>query len=390
MRAMKKQATALFLLASYLACSTAYSAPTITDAQAKALSNKAFDGNTSALGKLQGYAKAGDSNAEVWLAGYYLTKHNYSLAISLYHQAAKLSNRMAEFNLGSAYAYGRGVNLSQKKALYWWSKAADSGYSHASFVIAEAYFDGSNGLTRNQRIAMQWYKKAAQQGSAKAAFNVAVAYHYGIGLPRSYSKSCQWFRQSAEMKYAWAAFNLATVCYATGNSRPSNHIKEVTWLLVAENEASPNSKTSIWARGNIATGFALYGNKVFKKAREQAKDIIDRLRPEAGINTSGANHKLDNKQLIGQFASEMQKQVYWAWKGNFSAALSCVVHIQLTPQGQIIGRPKILRTSGNSQFDQTVISAIDHASPFSPPVGIPYHIYKNIDIHFNSKEFTQP
>ena len=101
-----------------------------------------------------------------------------------------------------------------------------------------------------------------------------------------------------------------------------------------------------------------------------------------------AQQAAENQRLIGLFAQETRTQAYNAWDTHFSAALSCVVQIQLSPQGQIVGQPVVVRSSGNPHFDRAVISAVEQAAPFAPPIGLSYSLYKNVDLKFNAEDLN--
>ena len=62
--------------------------------------------------------------------------------------------------------------------------------------------------------------------------------------------------------------------------------------------------------------------------------------------------------------------------------------MELNPQGQIIGQPRIIRSSGNPRFDQAVIAAVQAAAPFAPPIGLSYDLYKEVNLKFNAEELN--
>jgi len=88
--------------------------------------------------------------------------------------------------------------------------------------------------------------------------------------------------------------------------------------------------------------------------------------------------------LINSLAREIQNKVYKHWNNNFSSSLACDVEIRLNNDGKIANQPQIVKSSGNSKFDKAAISAIEKASPFTPPAGLPYSIYKKIIIDFKA------
>jgi TPR repeat protein len=48
----------------------------------------------------------------------------------------------AQYNLGIAYTFGKGVLKDYKQAVYWYQKAADQGYAKAQSNLGIAYAFG--------------------------------------------------------------------------------------------------------------------------------------------------------------------------------------------------------------------------------------------------------
>jgi TPR repeat protein len=48
-----------------------------------------------------------------------------------YQKAADQGDAKAQSNLGTMYAFGKGVLKDYKQAVYWYQKAADQGYASA-------------------------------------------------------------------------------------------------------------------------------------------------------------------------------------------------------------------------------------------------------------------
>ncbi|MGC9239444.1 MAG: cell envelope integrity protein TolA, partial [Acidithiobacillus sp.] len=124
------------------------------------------------------------------------------------------------------------------------------------------------------------------------------------------------------------------------------------------------------------------------KALRERMEAQAKLQAEANIAAARAAQAAENQKLIALFSQQVQRRVYSKWDTNFAAALSCVVQIRLSPTGAIIGSPQILRSSGNPQFDRAVVTAVEQAAPFVPPLGLSYNLYKEVDIKFNAEELN--
>lgn len=90
-------------------------------------------------------------------------------------EQAKQNNIAAQFNTGSAYWFGCGVNVNQDKAWYWLEKAAAAGDNRAQLHIGKAYFFGK-GTERRPKKGLYWLKKAAEQGNADAQAILGIYY----------------------------------------------------------------------------------------------------------------------------------------------------------------------------------------------------------------------
>ena len=86
--------------------------------------------------------------------------------------------------LGDDYRYGRGVQMSQKKARLWYERAAEQGRVLAQHNLAQMHNEGEGGPVSMEQ-ARVWYGRAAERGVAQAQFNFGVMHHKGKGGPVS-------------------------------------------------------------------------------------------------------------------------------------------------------------------------------------------------------------
>jgi len=73
---------------------------------------------------------------------------------------AKRGDFDAQFSVGAAYEYGRGVKKDLKQAFYWYKKAASNGHHRAQFKVGEFYERGIGGVRKDLRNAKIWYRLA--------------------------------------------------------------------------------------------------------------------------------------------------------------------------------------------------------------------------------------
>ncbi len=73
---------------------------------------------------------------------------------------AKRGDFDAQFSVGAAYEYGRGVKRDLKQAFYWYKKAASNGHHRAQYKVGEFYERGLGGVKKDIRNAKIWYRLA--------------------------------------------------------------------------------------------------------------------------------------------------------------------------------------------------------------------------------------
>ncbi len=79
-------------------------------------------------------------------------------------QSAEQGDAIGQAKLASLYLLGKqGVDIDNKKAAKWMTKAAKQGQVEAQVALA-AMYDMGIGVDGDKKIATQWYEKAAKQG----------------------------------------------------------------------------------------------------------------------------------------------------------------------------------------------------------------------------------
>ena len=97
----------------------------------------------------------------------------------------------------------------------------------------------------------------------------------------------------------------------------------------------------------------------------EEEDLVKGNRIAPGTALEGLD-KLDYNNYIGVLHSHIQS--YWElpqWLA-VSDNLNTVVKVYLDPRGYVIKR-ELIKSSGDTRFDQIVLTAIDRASPFPKP-----------------------
>lgn len=88
-----------------------------------------------------------------------------------YLKFAKDGDMEAQYNLGNAYYFGKGVEKNFVEAAKWYTKAAEQGLAEAQNNLAQCYEKGT-GVEKDQELAILWYGKAYDQGLPNAKANL--------------------------------------------------------------------------------------------------------------------------------------------------------------------------------------------------------------------------
>ena len=151
----------------------------------------------------QGNAEAQCMIANSFYFGEGLTQQDYKKAVEWWSKAAEQEYAPAQYVLGIAYIEGKGAPQDYKTAIQWLQKSAEQGNQDAQIKLGWLYYNGE-GIPQNYETAAHWFRKAAEQGNALAQCNMGAMYHEGKGVPQNYETAAEWYRKSAEQGYDMA------------------------------------------------------------------------------------------------------------------------------------------------------------------------------------------
>ena len=171
---------------------------------------------------------------------------NKQEAVRWYRKAAKQGDADAQYNLGFAYEYGAGVAEDKREAVRWYRKAAKQGNALAQLGLGFAYEHGE-GVAEDKREAVRWYRKAAEQGDALAQSNLGAAYDYGEGVVEDKREAAHWYRKAAEQGNADAQSALGTA-YKAGFGVAKDSREAVRWWRKAAEQGNAEAQLNLgWA-----------------------------------------------------------------------------------------------------------------------------------------------
>lgn len=97
---------------------------------------------------------------------------DYKQAFKLIQPYAEAGDVVAQYNLAMMFAEGDGTNVNDKKAVYWYIKAAKNGHMRAQNNLGLRYHDGK-GVDVDEHMSLYWFVEASKQGHLPSVFNIA-------------------------------------------------------------------------------------------------------------------------------------------------------------------------------------------------------------------------
>ena len=134
-------------------------------------------------------------------------------------------------NLGRCYQNGEGVEKDLKKAVQYYTLAANQEHANARCNLGRCYQNGK-GVEKDLQKAVEYYTLAANQedaetqnraicengegvGNADAQCNLGRCYESGQGVEKDLKKAVQYYKLAANQGHLFAQNNLA-LCFEKG------------------------------------------------------------------------------------------------------------------------------------------------------------------------------
>jgi uncharacterized protein len=155
---------------------------------------------------------------------------NYTAAVPVFLEAAKLGNAAAQLQVGWHYEFGKGVRRNLKEAFRWYLAAAEQGNPLAQCNLATMYETG-NGIGENWMQAAHWYLQAAKQNDVRGLYNMGRAYEFGVGVPQNRSAAISFYRKAAAKGDSQAAFAVRGLSQVGGIGFRTEQERQIFGLL---------------------------------------------------------------------------------------------------------------------------------------------------------------
>src|SRR4051812_25295537 len=151
------------------------------------------------------------------------------------------------------------------KAVELWRPLAEQGVATAQYQLGTLYAEGK-GVEQNDATAALWFQRAAEQGDAAAQYNLGACYVEGLGVKKDDAEAVKWFRRAADQRMGFAQLNLGMM-YAAGRGVPHDDVEAMKWIELAVLSLPPGGPRSDAARA--------------------LKDVADKLTPEQLLEAKG-------------------------------------------------------------------------------------------------------
>lgn len=153
-------------------------------------------------------------------------------AIKYYKISAALGNAIGQYNLGQAYLFGHGVEVSDEKAYKYFLKS----HKHANKVILPqvSYFLGimkRGGMYCDRDIdqAFMYFQQSAYLGDVDGQFELAKLFYNPETKHYNLDSAMYWFEKAAEQNNMESCFSLGTM-YFFGQNVEQNPIVAIEYF----------------------------------------------------------------------------------------------------------------------------------------------------------------
>ena len=163
-------------------------------------------------------------------------KENRFAIESLERLSEKIDDSWIFFDLALCYDFGKGVECDIKKAVEYYTRAAEMGNDKARHNLAHLYRYGAPGLEIDYEKAIKYYSEAADKGAERSRNALAELYDE-LG---EFEKAFEQYEKSAHAGNKTGLYYLAR-CYASGNGTEKDIPKAIEILKKLINDRYPEA-----------------------------------------------------------------------------------------------------------------------------------------------------
>ncbi len=242
------------------------------------------------------------------------------------------------FTKAAELGYSRGLrflgytyndNQEPEKAFKWWSKGAEIGYADCQLLVGYCYEKGL-GVEQDYTEAMKWYRLSAAQGNSSAQNNLGNRYYNGEGVAQDYTEAVKWYRKAAEQGDSYAQNNLG-YCYYNGRGVAQDYPEAVKWYRLSAAQGNSDAQLKlgfIYFCGDAGVEDVDSAKIFFQSAAKQnnkfayyclgligesedssEKEIVENYRTAAVLGHKEAQEKLISAYLFGNQKLEVYNEM---------------------------------------------------------------------------------
>lgn len=152
---------------------------------------------------------------------------------------AEAGDPAAQFELGLYYDNRSDKTKDLRRAVDWYSMAAQGGFARAQFQLGRMYVLG-RGVTQDEALGIEWQIKAADQGLGEAQYAIGRRYLFGIALDRDYDKALDLITAAANQGLTGAQNQLGSM-YFQGQGVSKDLVQSYKWFSIATRADDPSA-----------------------------------------------------------------------------------------------------------------------------------------------------
>lgn len=200
------------------------------------------------------------------------------------------------------------------------------------------------------------------------------------GFAEQQEKAAQ--EKAARQAAAKAAEEKAAARAAKVNQQNALHA-----AIAAEEKANEQAGAQQTAAENAAASPGV--NEILKQQIRKERAELNQTFLEAKAPAAAEPTEASQQRMLGELINTIKTLVSEHWIPVSNSHTSCEIQIHLGPQGQLLGTPAVIRSSGVTHFDHLVVAAVEASAPFVPPPGLPYSAFDvPIDLKMNAEDLN--
>jgi len=181
---------------------------------------------------LEKAADGGDAPSAEWFAGYIeagQVQGGPARAFAYRRVAAEAGLPVAQLNLATAYADGRGVERNLTQAVEWYRKAADQNLPLALLKLSRLLRVGGDGLEKDPVEAQRLVMRAVKLHNVEALMDLAAMLRAGEGAEKNTAEAARLYEQAFELGEDIAAWELAWM-HRNAELGPADYAQAYAWF----------------------------------------------------------------------------------------------------------------------------------------------------------------